>query len=85
MAYLIQVRNAHGKKKSEVARCMGMTLNAYRHYETGKSHLPDFLHGRMAWVRKFLECVGATPDEIEHARGIAASQVLREFEDRLDA
>jgi hypothetical protein len=62
---------------------MGIRTDSLRHIEKGRRPLPDFLHGRIVWVRSYLKCVGATPNEEQEAISLASHEFLGQFEEWL--
>src|SRR5262245_45739796 len=61
--FLKALREEHGQTQSQVAGCVGLAAGSYRHIERGRRPLPDFRHGLVEWVKRFLACVQGTPEE----------------------
>ena len=86
---LVTIRQQHNVSQQSVADCMGIRNDTLRHAERGRRPLPDFMHGRIDWVRLYLKCVGATPLEEKEVMELAAhefltifSEWMRDLEDR---
>ncbi len=77
------IRTGHGPSQLVVAACMGIHPDSLRHIESGLRPIPDFLHGRIAWIRSFLKCVEATPEEEREALELAARSVVEQFDEWL--
>jgi transcriptional regulator with XRE-family HTH domain len=73
------IRNRSGRSRREVAKCMEIGIDTLRLYENANRPLPDFLHGLIAWVKKFLECVDATPDEQQEVLILASRLFVEKF------
>ncbi len=74
------IREARGMSQLEVAVCMGIAEDTYRHIEKGRRPLPDIRQGEFArWMAAFLHCVRATDDEREHVSELASRMILEEL------
>lgn len=62
---------------------MGVGKDSLRHIERGRRPLPDFLHGRIKWVRQYLTCISATADEEKEALSLATHSFVEQFADWL--
>ena len=80
---LTAIRRAHGSSQLVVATCMGIHPDSLRHIESGLRPIPDFQHGRITWIRRFLKCAEATTEEEREALLLASDSFLRQFGDWL--
>ena len=63
---------------------MGLPINTLRHIEKGRRPLPGLQSGLSGWVRRFLGCVGADPQERRQVLDVMSRQILAEFSELLD-
>ena len=80
---LKRAREAHKVSQEKVDDCMGQSLGTYRHIERGRRNPPDFRNGLVAWVRTFLNCVGATRAEREQILREMSHDILEQFSNML--
>jgi transcriptional regulator with XRE-family HTH domain len=74
------IREAHGMSQIQVAVCMGIAEDTYRHIEKGRRPLPDIRQGEFArWMGSFLNCVLATDDERKHVTELTSRMILEEL------
>jgi transcriptional regulator with XRE-family HTH domain len=79
-ALIKTIRKAHSMSQLQVAECMGIAEDTYRHIEKGRRPLPDIRQGEFArWMRSFLDCVGATDEERAHLLELAARVILQDL------
>lgn len=79
MRRLRALREARGLSQDKTAECMHMHPDSYRRIESGRHHLPDFRHGLIDWIRRFLECVGTSTDEQEEILALTAQVFVEQF------
>lgn len=84
VAVLQAIRQAHGVSQLKVEVAMGLPINTLRHIEKGRRQLPDLQNGLSRWVKEFLACVGATPQERKLVLDVLSRQILLEFSELLD-
>jgi DNA-binding XRE family transcriptional regulator len=71
-----EVRVAHEKSQQDIADCMGMAKDHYRHIEAGRRSLPDLQHGLTVWIRSFEDCAQATPEERRRIYAILTREII---------
>jgi transcriptional regulator with XRE-family HTH domain len=80
LALMKRIREAHGMSQVQVAACMSIAEDTYRHIEKGRRLLPNIRQGALGrWMRSFLNCVNATLDERRRLRELAARLILEEL------
>ncbi len=79
VVFLKALREDHDKTPVEVAVCMSYAYDYYRRLESGRRNLPDYRHGLVQWVRRFLRCVEATPEEEQHGLELMAREFTVQF------
>jgi DNA-binding XRE family transcriptional regulator len=84
LALMKTIREAHNRSQLDVAVCMGIAEDTYRHIEKGRRPLPHIQRGFGHWIRSFLICVGATPDEKARLKELAWRLFLEEWGRDLD-
>jgi DNA-binding XRE family transcriptional regulator len=84
LALMKAIRQAHRMSQVQVAACMSIAEDTYRHIEKGRRPLPRIQRGFGRWIRSFLTCVGATPDEESRLRELAWRLFLQEWSHDLD-
>jgi hypothetical protein len=77
------IREEHKRTQIQVAVCMHIAEDTYRHIEKGRRPLP-IRRGFGRWIRSFLNCVGATPDEQSRLKELAWRLFLEEWSHDLD-
>jgi transcriptional regulator with XRE-family HTH domain len=78
-----EVREANHKSQQDIADCMGVAKDHFRHIEAGRRPLPDLQHGLTLWVRSFEECAQASAEERQRIYDILWRQVVEQFSDLL--
>jgi transcriptional regulator with XRE-family HTH domain len=79
-ALLKAIRKTHRMSQVQVAVCMGIAEDTYRHIEKGRRPLPDMRQGDFTrWMQAFLDCVNATDTEREHVSELTSRMVLGEL------
>jgi DNA-binding XRE family transcriptional regulator len=79
-ALMKTLREAHGMSQLDVAMCMGIAEDTYRHIEKGRRPLPDIRQGEFArWMAAFLDCVRATDEERKHVTELTSRMILEEL------
>jgi hypothetical protein len=84
IAFMKTLRLRSGKSLKAVEECMNVGADTYRHVESRLRPPRDFQHGFIAWLRDFLRCVDATPEDEKHAIDLAARAILDQFADWMD-
>ena len=79
------IRKAHKRTQSQIAACMSINEDTYRHLEKGTRPLPDIRRGFSRWIRTFLDCADATPKERLHMRELASRLFVEELSHILDS
>jgi transcriptional regulator with XRE-family HTH domain len=80
LALMKRIREAHGMSQVQVAACMGIAEDTYRHIEKGRRPLPTIRQGALArWMRSFLDCVNATPNEQRRVKELTSRVILEEL------
>jgi transcriptional regulator with XRE-family HTH domain len=83
LTVLKTIRERHRKSQDVIAECMGISRDTYRHIEKRRRPLPDFRHGLIAWLRRFLKCADATEQEEREAISAASQEFVEQFADWL--
>lgn len=83
-ALLQAIREKHKMSQLKVELCMELPVNTLRHLEKGRRSLPHLEHGLAAWVKRFLDCVKADPDERKQVLEVMSRQVLTDLSELLD-
>jgi DNA-binding XRE family transcriptional regulator len=78
------IREAHKRTQIQIAACMNINEDTYRHMEKGTRPLPDIRRGFSRWIREFLECADATPKERLHMKELASRLFVEELSHILD-
>jgi DNA-binding XRE family transcriptional regulator len=78
------IREDHERTQIQIAACMDIAEDTYRHIEKGRRPLPDIRRGFSRWIREFLECAGATPEERVRMRELAARLFVEELSHIMD-
>ncbi|HEV7128771.1 MAG TPA: hypothetical protein VGN32_15175 [Ktedonobacterales bacterium] len=74
----------HDTSQLVVETCMRIPVNTLRHIEKNRRALPKLEQGLAGWVKRFLDCVHATPQERATTIELMSRQVLRELSELLD-
>jgi hypothetical protein len=82
--FMKALRERRGMSIGDVERCMKIPTDTYRHIERRRRPLPDFQHGLIEFVRGYLQCVDATPEEDEVALKLASDAFVLQFAEWLD-
>ena len=83
-ALIKTIRKAHHMSQIQVAVCMAIAEDSYRHIESKRRRMPDVFHGMSDWIARFLKCVGATEEERKALVGLAARLAVEELSRALD-
>jgi transcriptional regulator with XRE-family HTH domain len=78
------LRTSHQRTQIQIAACMHIAEDTYRHIEKGRRPLPGYRRGFGRWIRSFLDCVGATPEEERRLKELAWRTFLEEWSHDLD-
>ena len=79
-ALMKTIREAHHMSQLQVAVCMGIAEDTYRHIEKGRRPLPDIRHGEFTrWMASFLDCVNATDEERAHVSELVSRVIVEEL------
>ena len=84
LALMQTIRREHGRTQIQIATCMAIDEDTYRHIEKGRRPLPDIRRGFSRWIRAFLDCAGATPNERVDMTELASRVFLEELSHILD-
>lgn len=84
IAFMKELRLRSKKSRRSVEDCMQVGKDTYRQVETYYRPPPDFQHGFVQWLRDFLRCVGATPEEEQTAMDLASRVLVKQFADWMD-
>lgn len=84
LALMKKLRRKYGRSQAQLAACMGIAEDTYRHIEKGRRPLPDIRHGFVDWIKTFLHCVGASKAEERELIELATRLTLEEFSHLLD-
>lgn len=80
LALMKTIRESHRMSQIQVAACMSIAEDTYRHIEKGRRPLPDIRTGEFArWMASFLDCVSATDEERTHLSELASRVILEEL------
>jgi DNA-binding XRE family transcriptional regulator len=79
------IREAHKRTQIQIAACMSINEDTYRHMEKGTRPLPDIRRGFSHWIRRFLECADATPKERLRMKELASRLFVEELSHILDS
>lgn len=82
---LAAVRKAHSVSQLTLEMRMLLPVDTIRHIERGRRPLPDLHKGLVEWVKRYLECVGATSEERDRIVLALHADVLSHFSVMLDA
>jgi DNA-binding XRE family transcriptional regulator len=84
LALMKRIRESHHMSQVQLAACMGIAEDTYRHVEKGRRPLPGIRHGFGRWIRSFLDCVRATEDEQTDLKELAWRLFVEEWSHDLD-
>ena len=76
---LVSIRKEHRVSQMTLASRMGIRHDTLRHIEKGRRPLPDFMHGRIDWVRRYLKFVAATPEEEKEVLALTSHEFVDAF------
>lgn len=79
------LRKRSGLSIGDVERTMKIPKDTYRHIERRRRPLPTVDRGLIEFVRSYLACVGATPEDETEAFQLATHTVVEQFADWMQA